>query len=144
MTRASDIKAAAEQVACLPPHATRHCQCARNPLRAFYCRAGHMTECHYPLECASAGCGHLVKYEYTPDEVLEMKVETYLTLKALAEPGCEACQGQGTRKRDFTGQDLFGPAWRPGRADSTYTLLVWCDCVRGALHRLATAEGPTT
>jgi hypothetical protein len=51
------------------PNLNPKCQCRDNPAKAFWCRFGHMTECHFPYDCKTAGCGHLFKYDFTPDEV---------------------------------------------------------------------------
>lgn len=46
-----------------PPDETPNCQCQGNPMKAFFCEFGHMTECHYPLHCREAKCSHLASYE---------------------------------------------------------------------------------
>lgn len=46
-----------------------HCKCRGNPLLMMMCPTGHMLECHWPYDCESAGCNHLCKYGYTPEEV---------------------------------------------------------------------------
>jgi len=45
------------------------CQCKDNPLRAFWCITGHMTECHYPHRCSEAACSHLHNYDFSQDEI---------------------------------------------------------------------------
>ncbi len=42
--------------------ANPHCQCG-NAMRAFFCHTGHLTECHYPLTCQLAQCGHMASYQ---------------------------------------------------------------------------------
>ena len=49
------------------------CQCKDNPMAAFMCLTGHMTECHYPYRCNHAGCNHLARYDYSPQEVQELQ-----------------------------------------------------------------------
>jgi hypothetical protein len=49
------------------------CQCRGNPMRAFMCMTGHMLECHYPHSCSQAGCSHLARYDFEPDEVAELE-----------------------------------------------------------------------
>ena len=39
------------------------CQCRGDPIHAFICQTGHMTECHTPYSCTEAGCSHLTKYD---------------------------------------------------------------------------------
>lgn len=38
------------------------CHCL-TPLAAMFCMTGHMTECHYPMSCEEAQCGHLKLYD---------------------------------------------------------------------------------
>lgn len=40
------------------PDNNPNCQCKGNPLLQFFCRTGHMTECHYPQTCQEAECSH--------------------------------------------------------------------------------------
>lgn len=46
------------------------CHCA-TPAQALFCPVGHMTECHYPYDCRTAGCSHLTRYDYSPEEVAQ-------------------------------------------------------------------------
>jgi len=32
------------------------------PFNCIFCPYGHMTECHYPLDCEQANCSHMNKY----------------------------------------------------------------------------------
>jgi hypothetical protein len=46
-----------------PPEKNPACRCyvkgdAASFMRAMFCPYGHMTECHYPMTCAEAECGH--------------------------------------------------------------------------------------
>lgn len=34
-----------------------------NPVACFFCRYGHLLECHYPLDCEKAQCSHWQKYD---------------------------------------------------------------------------------
>ena len=36
--------------------ANPQCQC--NPMQAMFCPYGHMLECHIPMTCREAECGH--------------------------------------------------------------------------------------
>lgn len=45
------------------------CQCKGNPMKAFWCMTGHMTECHFPYNCSTAACSHLERYDFEPEEV---------------------------------------------------------------------------
>lgn len=55
-----------------PPNNNPACQCRGNPMRQMFCMSGHMTECHYPYDCATAGCSHLARYDYAPDQAASM------------------------------------------------------------------------
>lgn len=41
------------------------CRC-ENPMQAFFCMEGHMTECHVGMSCEEAECSH-----YESDEPFE-------------------------------------------------------------------------
>jgi len=42
-------------------------------MRAFFCGTGHATECHYPMTCAQADCGHMAMYrESEPEDEEEL------------------------------------------------------------------------
>lgn len=45
-----------------PPQTNLDCKCWPNLLKAHFCLIGHMTECHYPMNCKKANCSHLVNY----------------------------------------------------------------------------------
>lgn len=36
---------------------------AKSPIACQFCNFGHMLECHFPHDCATAECQHLSKYE---------------------------------------------------------------------------------
>lgn len=57
------------------PDRTRnpHCHCQGSPVAAFFCSVGHMLECHYPYDCVTAGCSHLARYDFTPDDVKRLE-----------------------------------------------------------------------
>lgn len=50
-----------------------NCTCT-NPMQAFFCMTGHLTECHYPYTCQQAECSHYLAeleaedYELQSDE----------------------------------------------------------------------------
>lgn len=65
-----------------PPSENRMCQCWPNMMRAFFCATGHMTECHFPLDCLEAQCSHLPRYENpAQDDILPAEVLDYLGLE---------------------------------------------------------------
>jgi hypothetical protein len=46
------------------PDANPACRCRGNRLLQFWCPFGHVTTCHYPYDCETAGCGHLATYDH--------------------------------------------------------------------------------
>ncbi len=38
------------------------CLC-ENGISPMFCQFGHLTECHYPMNCREAECSHLSRYE---------------------------------------------------------------------------------
>lgn len=50
-------------------------ECPENhilPMACMYCACGHMTECHHPMDCEEANCGHFLDQQqaegyYTED-----------------------------------------------------------------------------
>jgi len=50
------------------PNGNPVCRCT-NSAQAFFCATGHLTECHWPYDCRSAGCSHLARYVCSPEEV---------------------------------------------------------------------------
>ena len=51
------------------------CQCKGNPLAAFWCGHGHMTECHFPFSCQEAACSHLRRYDFSEEEIEELEAD---------------------------------------------------------------------
>jgi hypothetical protein len=46
-----------------PPRTNLACECwDKEPFAAFNCPFGHMTDCHFPLLCKEAECGHVTQY----------------------------------------------------------------------------------
>jgi hypothetical protein len=42
-------------------------------MMAFFCLYGHMLECHFPYRCREAGCSHLNRYDFEPEQVEELE-----------------------------------------------------------------------
>jgi hypothetical protein len=42
------------------------CTCT-NPMQAFMCAEGHLTECHKGMNCEEAECSHLAQYDEEGD-----------------------------------------------------------------------------
>lgn len=82
-----------------PPRLSQNCLCRETPAAAMFCEFGHMTECHRPLSCASAGCGHLSKYGLTSAEIELAERRAAELLRSLASSGCESCAGSGLVER---------------------------------------------
>ncbi len=57
-----------------PPSENPRCTCWPNMLAAMFCPNGHMTECHAPMDCEEAECGHyLFEHGHLDPESLELK-----------------------------------------------------------------------
>ena len=48
----------------------RMCKC-NNAFQAALCMTGHMTECHYPLDCEVAECAHWRHAQEPPEEEVD-------------------------------------------------------------------------
>jgi len=46
-----------------------------SPMACMFCQYGHMTHCHYPLDCEEANCGHYQAYLEAEGEVVELDEE---------------------------------------------------------------------
>lgn len=68
------------------PESNPHCICKPNPLAMMFCQVGHMTECHYPYGCDMAACSHLVKYDYTVEEVQALTAKAFDWLQRELSP----------------------------------------------------------
>jgi len=48
---------------------------AFSPMTCMFCEFGHMTECHYPMNCEEANCSHYQAQEeqerYDPNDDIE-------------------------------------------------------------------------
>ena len=87
-----------------PPAQVKLCVCqkAGNPMGMMFCTFGHMTECHFPLQCHDAACGHLPSYDaYPPLELEALGDLAEKHLRDLATPDCEECQGAGRVETTF-------------------------------------------
>jgi hypothetical protein len=60
------------------PEENPFCQCKGNSRRAFWCRHGHVLECHYPYTCREAGCSHLENLAASERERLEASAKEAL------------------------------------------------------------------
>ena len=72
--------------------------CAGNRGMCPLCSAmtGHLTECHFPLDCKTAACNHLSRYDPLEQEELGRLAELAVThLQRLAEKDCVDCGGTG-------------------------------------------------
>ena len=115
-----------------PPELAPHCPCysGRSRMQSFICQYGHLTECHYPLDCDQASCNHLWKYheDMTQQKMDQRRELTLALLKAHAQPHCTECQGQGVIKLPHT---IQSPHFRPltGEDNITFQLDAVCTCV---------------
>ena len=62
----------------------------------FCCPTGHLMECHFPLECEEAACGHLIHYgEAYEENMPELEAAAWALLEQYADPACDQCDGDG-------------------------------------------------
>lgn len=109
----------------LPPQLTANCACRGFPMRAFMCMTGHMLECHFPLDCRTAGCGHLAKYDFEPEQVQELQEAADRLFAALADPECPHCGGKGFRSHQV---NLAEMGVRDAPAEPV-EMLGTCECI---------------
>ena len=69
-----------------PPEQNPHCRCRANSGRTFWCRYGHVTECHYPYTCRQAGCSHLAQYKMDSKEPAELEAQAKTAIRAGQRP----------------------------------------------------------
>ena len=79
------------------PERVPTCRCADRPhMAAMFCMTGHMTECHYPLDCKTASCQHLDRYDLiTPEQRQALDKAAADLTGAMADPDCQQCSGEG-------------------------------------------------
>ena len=112
----------------MPGH-VQSCRCANTGDVPFFCPTGHMLECHYPLNCRQAACGHMPKYEdLSQEEMAEMEEDAKNLLSGTADKNCESCKGVG-RTEVSSSINLDG-------RDLTLTGWAICPCVPRALGAL--------
>lgn len=117
----------------------------------MFCRYGHMTECHFPLDCAQAACGHLPQYEdFSPAQLDDMERRAKSLLAVLAEVDregmageCPECQGQGWIEKTFPISVTAPPgSLAYGSSEIKVTGAAICKCaIRAALALEADVGG---
>lgn len=118
----------------LTPGMTADCQCRDNPHKATFCMTGHVLECHVPMDCETAGCSRLDKYDLDPGTVKDLQERADAMLKARANPECPNCQGGGMKTIKTTAQAMYGlpegklPVGWPYRTNEM-EVLGPCDCL---------------
>ena len=112
----------------LPPRLTERCICREFPIRAMMCLMGHITECHYPMDCALAGCSHLDDSDLEADEIGKVRAASRKIFDHFAEPGCGSCQGTGMRQVEITLKELHGIE-DDDFEDQDLQLQTPCECV---------------
>lgn len=79
-----------------PPDHAPLCRCRASPIAATFCPTGHMTECHYPLTCDQAACGHLPRYDdYAREHLDQLVKQAQQRLRTMADAACQKCAGTG-------------------------------------------------
>ena len=125
------------------PSQVNICACEEaGPMAMMFCRYGHMTECHFPLDCAQAACGHLPSYDdFSPSQLADMADRANSLLAILAEVDregmagdCPECQGQGWIEKTYTIASPFpeGVTMLPENIEVTGAVICKC-AIRAAL-----------
>ena len=84
-----------------PPEDVPVCPCREaGGIAHMFCPTGHMVECHHPLPCDIAACGHLPRYydDMTEAEMAGREETAIATLQQFAQAGCEQCKGGGSQE----------------------------------------------
>lgn len=80
----------------IDPSHVHTCPCRDRGASTTFCMSGHLTECHYPLDCRDAACSHLPRYsEDFLEQMPRFEHEARQRLTALAHPTCNQCNGSG-------------------------------------------------
>lgn len=82
----------------VPPEGAPVCPCRESGgLSSMFCPTGHLLECHYPLGCDMAACGHLPRYyeDMTEAEMASREELAEGALRTLARADCPECQSAG-------------------------------------------------
>lgn len=124
-----------------PPDHVKVCVCKQsgNPMGMIMCTFGHLTECHFPLQCHDAACSHLPRYYQEgfddfpqPGDLEGLEALARKNLADLAAPDCEECQGQGHVETTFEIQASAPPEG----VGETFTAQAWYVCPCAALALL--------
>ncbi len=115
----------------LPPKLTTDCQCRGNPMQATFCMTGHQLECHFPMDCQTAGCSHLSGYDFDTATVMALQERASAMLKSRANPECPDCQGGGMKTIKTTFSEMFDTRPWPDRMGvmEEIEVLSPCDCL---------------
>ncbi len=97
----------------LRPGLTQQCLCRDDAVKAMLCSTGHMTECHYPMDCRMAGCGHLEQSGMDVSIVRVLRADSVEWLAEMADDGCELCNGSGIKREERSLHELFGMFTNP-------------------------------
>lgn len=71
------------------PKLNPKCLCKDNPHKAFWCKTGHMLECHYPYTCQQAACSHLAKYDFNEADIRMAEAGATMAIRAGKMPPYE-------------------------------------------------------
>jgi hypothetical protein len=94
----------------------------------MYCTVGHLTECHYPIDCALAACSHLAEYDFDTDEINKIRAASREIFVDLADPNCPTCEGTAFRMVSTTVKELH-EIEDDSVEDEYLHLETPCDCV---------------
>ena len=105
------------------------CRCKDGSvLSPMFCPAGHLTECHFPLDCKQAACSHLPRYEeIDKSEMARLEELAEGNIRRMASPDCADCKGAGHTEVATTVQmprlNIIG------MSEITFVALAICPCV---------------
>ena len=121
------------------PEATHICTCRDNGMAPMFCPTGHLTECHLPLDCRQAACGHLPRYDEEMDQsgMAQLEELAVSRLQQLAESGCTQCGGEGRTEMNATVSTPDGEKFQ-------FTSTAICPCVSNPTARRAQEDAGKT
>lgn len=121
------------------------CLCRdKGPMAMMFCQFGHMTECHFPLNCSQAACSHLSKYDdYSTAELAGLEELTVAALGKVADSNCEECQGAGFVERCYQLNSPFPAEVTLVPPEIEVVGAVICNCVTTLALRGFPAEEAT-
>ena len=105
------------------------CRCKGGPvLSPMFCPFGHLTECHFPLDCRQAACSHLPRYDaIDKSEMARLEELAEGIIRRMASPDCAGCKSAGHTGVDTTVQ--LPSLNIIGLSEITFSAVAICPCV---------------